>query len=194
MKIQHFFTMALLQLSLIISTTSLQASENVIIVKGGTYSFGDTTQIVDTFPSNVSATFETEGGLTGIEYDHVFEHFSIGGGIEKYSLNYTTSQGGSGTVDVSHLMFNGKYYFLDSAFKPFVGASAGVAITDFTGSVIGNSAGLAVAVSAGFRYQFSVVGLYVEYKNYVLADTEDSFDSEVDVAGDGVFGGISFSF
>ena len=170
------------------------ANEHVIIVKGGDFNLEDRTQTVDIFPSTVNAAFEEKNTLIGVEYDHVFSNnFSIGGGFETYSMDYTTGTG-SGNADVSFLMFNGKYYFSKSSFKPFIGASAGFAITDFSGDIIGNSAGLAIAITAGLRFQFSPVGIYVEYKNYLSANTEDEFDAEVNVAGDGVFAGLSFQF
>ncbi len=172
------------------------AGDHVIIVKGGTFNLEDRSQTVDLFLSGpVDISFEEKNSLFGVEYDHVFNNnFSIGGGLELYSMDYVTDTPGTGSIDVSFIMFNGKYYFTKSSFKPFVGASAGFALTDFGGDIIGNSIGLAIAVTAGFRYQFSPVGIYVEYKNYLTADTADEFEAEVNVAGDGIYAGLSFQF
>ena len=169
------------------------AKGNVIIVKAGTYTIDTTAQRIDSFPT-VNASFDEDGGTYGVEYDHVFGNgISIGGGYQRFNLDYT-SNAGSGDVDASFIMFNGKYYFLNSDFKPFIGASAGFAVTDFNGGITGNTVGFATAVMVGIRYQFSLVGIYAEYKNYLTADTEDSLDAEVDLAGDSVTAGLSFEF
>lgn len=171
------------------------ASDHVVIVKGGDFTLSDRSQVVDVFPSTITATFTEKNSLFGVEYDHVFDNgFSIGGGIEAFNMDYTTNQPGNGEVDVTFFMFNGKYYFSGSNIKPFVGASAGFALTDFTGDVLGNTIGFAAAVSAGIRFQFSLVGIYLEYKNHFSANTEDTLEADVDVAGDGVYAGLSFQF
>lgn len=170
------------------------ANDNVIIAKFGVFNLDDTTQTIDTFPSSITATFEDDSGSFGVEYEHVFNNnVSIGGGFEISNFDYVSNVG-PGDVDIMFLTFNSKYYFTKNKFRPFVGGSVGAALTDFNQSVEGSSSGLALGVMAGFRYQISVVGLYLEYKNYLTADTEDDFDSEVDVAGDSLHVGVSIQF
>ncbi len=170
------------------------AQNNVIIVKGGSFNMDDTSQSIDLFPSTVTANFDDDGGLFSVEYDYMMnKNLSIGGGIELSSIDYTSSAG-SGDMDLAFITFNTKYHFLDGDFKPFIGGAIGAASTDFNGGIIGSSSGLALGFMAGLRYQFSVVGLYLEYKNYFSADTEDSANAEVDVAGDGIFAGIAINF
>jgi len=179
-------------------STSIFAANNVITVKAGTFTIDDTVQSIDGFfGGTATATFEEDDSTFGVEYDRMMNnHVSIGGGFQTYSLNYTASGGASGIgeMEASFITFNSKYHFTEGSFKPFIGGAAGIAFTDFTGPVTGNTVGLALAIMAGFRWQFSTVGLYAEYKTFVSADTEDSGDAEVDVAGDSVTAGLSFAF
>jgi len=194
MKSKELSTLACLLSGALFTSQSATAGDHVIIVKGGSYTLENTNQVISAFPSTVTAVFEEDDDTLAIEYDHVFSNgVSIGGGYQAFSLSYT-SNAGAGDVDASFFMFNSKYHFSNSNFKPFIGASAGVALTDFNGAVIGNTIGFAVAGTAGFRWQFSTVGIYAEYKNYFSADTEDSLDAEVDLAGESITGGISISF
>ena len=180
-----------------LSTTTF-AANNVITVKAGTYTLDDTVQSIDGFfGGTATATFEEDDSTIGVEYDRMMNnHVSIGGGFQTYSINYTATGGatGIGEMEAIFITFNSKYHFTEGSFKPFIGGAAGLALTDFSGPVVGNTAGLALGIMAGFRWQFSTVGLYAEYKSYVSADTEDSGDAEVDIAGDSVTAGLSFAF
>jgi len=187
-------TVILLLCSLGLSTATF-AQNNVITVKAGTYTMDTTVQTITGF-GGATATigFEDDDSTFGVEYDRMMNnHVSIGGGFQTYSINYLES-GSTGEMQASFVTFNSKYHFTEGSFKPFIGGSAGFVVTDFTGPLIGNTAGLALGVMAGFRWQFSLVGLYAEYKTYVSADTEDSGNAEVDVAGDSITAGLSFAF
>ena len=181
-------------LLLLLALSSQATAENVIIVKAGNYTMDDTTQRIDLIPSPVNTTFEDDVGVFGVQYEFVFNNgFSIGGGFEGFTLDYTSGIG-SGQTDVIFVTANPKYYFLDGDFRPFLGGSVGLAATDFTGSIDGTTSGLALGFQAGFRYQFSLVGVYVEYKNYFSAKTEDSENADVDLAGSIISAGLSFAF
>jgi len=193
MNTKQLFTCILLISGTLFFSGIASASDNVIIVKGGTYELDDNTQTVDYFPTT-NAVFEQDGATLSVEYDHVFDNnVSIGGGYQSFNLDYT-SNFGSGDMTASFIMFNSKIYFTDSMIKPFIGASVGLVATDFTGGISGNTIGFTAAGMAGIRMQFSTVGLYLEYKNFFTADTEDSEDAEVDLAGDSITGGLSFQF
>ena len=193
MNLKKITSTAVLLVSSLGVSSHVFADGNVIIVKGGTYTIDDTTQVIDVFPT-INATFEEDSATFGVEYDHVFSSgVSIGGGYQSFNLDYT-SNAGPGDVDASFVTFNSKYHFTDGSFKPFIGASAGFALTDFNGGISGNTIGFAGAIMAGFRYQFGLVGIYAEYKNFLTADTEDADDAEVDLAGDSVTAGLSFEF
>lgn len=189
--LHHTFGLA----ALLALSSQVIANDNVITVKGGTFSLESTNQTIDVFPSTINATFEDDTSTFGIEYDHVFESgASIGGGFQAFSADYTSTTG-DGSVDASFFTFNGKYYFNnDGDFKPFIGGTAGIGLTDFSGAVSGNSIGFALGAMVGFRYQFSLVGIYAEYKNYLSANTEDDLDAEVDIAGESLTAGLSFQF
>jgi len=196
MNIKSITQLSILLLASIGLSSQAFAKGNVIIVKAGTYTIETQTQRVDAFPT-ITATFEEDGGTAGVEFDHLFKSgVSIGGGYQTFNLDYTYTGagGGSGDVDASFFLFNSKYHFAKGSFKPFIGASVGFALTDFSGGVTGNTIGIAAGVMAGIRWQFSTVGIYAEYKNMLAADTEDSLDAEVDLAGDSVTAGLSFAF
>lgn len=193
MKNKTLSTLALLLLGASLTSNSASAGEHVIIVKAGTYTIDDRTQVIDVGPL-VSTVFDEDAGTFGVEYDHVFDSgLSIGGGYQSYNMDYTSSAG-PGDYYADFLTFNAKAYFTDSSFKPYIGGSFGLVGTDFDGAITGNSVGIAIGAMAGFRWQFSVVGLYAEYKNFFSADTEDSDNAEVDLAGESITGGISISF
>lgn len=194
MKTKKLSTLACLLLGASFFSHTAFAGDNVIIVKGGTYTLDDTNQVIDLNGGPVTTTFEEDTGTFAVEYDHVFDSgVSIGGGYQAFNMDYSTA-GGNGDFSADFIMFNSKFYLTQSSFKPFIGASAGLVVTDFSGQITGNTVGFTAAVMAGFRWQFSTVGLYAEYKNFLTADTEDSDNAEVDLAGDSITGGISFSF
>ncbi len=174
------------------------AQNNVITVKAGSYAMSDTSQsITGFFGGTVATTFEDDSSTFGVEYDRMMNnHVSIGGGFQSYTIDYTASGAVSGTGEMEAIFvtFNSKYHFTEGNFKPFIGGAAGIAVTDFSGPLIGNTAGLALGIMAGFRWQFSTVGLYAEYKAYVAAETEDDGNAEVDLAGDSITAGLSFAF
>jgi len=193
MGIKSLVANTTLLFSLLGISASVLADNNVITVKAGTYTIDDTFQLINGLGFS-SVTFEEDGSTIGIEYDRMLtEHVSIGGGYQTYSLAYTSGIG-PGEVDVSFGTFNAKYHFTTGNFKPFIGGSAGIVLTDFTGNITGNSVGLALGIMAGFRWQFSAVGLYAEYKVFVSANSEDSAGAEVDLAGDSVTAGLSIAF
>ncbi len=195
MNTKSFFNTVTLLVSTLGVSTSAFAQNNVITVKAGTYSMDDTVQTITGFGgATATINFEKDDSTFGVEYDRMMNnHVSIGGGFQSYSINYTES-GSRGEMETTFVTFNSKYHFTEGSFKPFIGGAAGFVVTDFTGPLIGNTAGLALGIMAGFRWQFSLVGLYAEYKTYVSADTEDSGNAEVDVAGDSVTAGLSFAF
>jgi hypothetical protein len=164
-----------------------------VIVKGGTYKIGDRNQLIDdgTF---IATTFEEDTSIFAVEFDHVFNNgFSIGGGYQGFDMNYN-SAAGPGEVQADFALFNGKLYFTESRFKPFIGFSAGLIWANFDGNITGNSLGVAIAGMAGFRWQLGAAGLYVEYKNFISAETADGDSDEIDLAGETLTGGISISF
>ena len=206
MKTNKLLTLALLITGASFASHTTLANENVIIIKGGTYELDDTRQIIigeNNFGGStpVDTTFEEDTSTFGIEYDHVFDSgFSIGGGYQTFSMDLvTTSPVGSGDITADFVLFNGKYHFTDISFKPYVGVSAGFVVTDISASgasyiLDGNTVGFAFGAMAGFRWQFSNVGLYAEYKNFLSANTEDSEDAEIDLAGSSITGGISIAW
>ena len=193
MNIKSITKLTILLLAIFGVTSQAFAKGNVIIVKAGTYTLETQAQRIDAGPT-VNAVFDEDGDTYGVEFDHLFKSgVSVGGGYQTFNLNYTSNVG-AGDVDASFFLFNSKYHFAKGSFKPFIGASVGFALSDFSGGVTGNTVGLAAGVMAGIRWQFSTVGIYAEYKKLLAADTEDSLDAEVDLAGDSVTAGLSFAF
>ena len=180
------------------TTVLADDKNNIITVKGGTFSMSESVQSIF-FNANTSTTFEEDPSTFGVEYDRMMnDNVSIGGGAQIFNTAYTTFSGLTGEMDATFVTFNSKYHFTTGKFKPFVGGAAGFVITDFTSNsafgLSGNTVGLTLGLMAGFRWQFSTFGLYAEYKNFITADTEDSADAEVDLAGESITGGISIAF
>lgn len=193
MEIKKLSTLALLLLGISFTSHSAIAGENVVIIKGGSYKIGDRNQLIDdgTF---IATTFEQSTSIFGVEFDHVFDSgFSLGGGYQGFKMDYD-SAAGSGDFTADFALFNGKLYFNQTSFKPFIGFSAGLIWADFNGGITGSSLGVGIAGMAGFRWQLGAAGLYVEYKNFFKAQTADGDSDEVDVAGDSLFAGIAISF
>ncbi|VAW92330.1 hypothetical protein MNBD_GAMMA21-1226 [hydrothermal vent metagenome] len=184
-----------------LSTTVIADADgaNIITVKGGTFSMSEPVQSIF-FDTSSTTTFEEDPSTFGVEYDRMMnDNVSIGGGAQIFNTAYRTFSGSTGEMDATFITFNSKYHFTTGNFKPFIGGTAGFVVTDFTSDsafngLSGNTAGLTLGLMAGFRWQFSTVGIYAEYKNYLTANTEDSADAEVDLAGDSITGGVSIAF
>ena len=193
MESGKLYTWIFLLAGMLFAPLTILASENVVIVKGGTYKIDDRNQLIDdgTF---IATTFEKNTSIIAVEFDHVFDNgFSLGGGYQGFDMDYNSAVG-AGDFHADFALFNGKIYFTKNRFKPFIGFSAGLIWADFNGNITGGSLGVAIAGMAGFRWQYGAAGLYVEYKNFISADTADGDSDEVDLTGETITGGISISF
>jgi opacity protein-like surface antigen len=174
--------------------SSAVAAETAVIIKTGQFTLSKDSQVILNEPLQFD---DSSTGVFGAELEwRMKDGISLGGEVTLYQNDWvsTLSPLNSGAVDTVIVMFNAKKYFAVSEIvHPYVGAGVGVAVTDFSGAITGNSSGLAIQAVGGIEFRWDKFGLYTELKA-LSADTEDDLNEEVDVSGTGVFVGLSIFF
>jgi hypothetical protein len=175
--------------------SSAVAAETAVIIKTGQFTLSKDSQEIF---MNIPRQFDDRSSsVIGGELEwRMKDGISLGGEVTLYQNDWVTPSNplSSGQVDTVIVMFNAKKYFAVSEIvHPYVGAGVGVAVTDFSGAITGNSSGLAIQAVGGIEFRWDKFGLYTELKA-LSADTEDDLNEEVDVSGTGVFVGLSIFF
>jgi len=164
-----------------------------LMLKGGTLSIAEDRQTI----LSVDRSFDDSAGLFAAEVYYQFSSgLTVGGELLSYTAKFTTvGLSDTHNVDVTVILANVKKYFRHySSLQPYIGAGAGLAVTDISGpSIGGNTAGVAYQLLTGIEYRGANVGVFGEFK-YLGADTEDDNGESVDVSGTGVLAGVSFHF
>ena len=185
-------TMPALVVGLLLSSAA--SAETALILKTGQFTLSEDSQEILNVPRQFD---DSSSGVFGAELEWRMESgISLGGELTLYQNDWVTPSNplSSGEVDTVIVMFNAKKYFaVSDIVHPYVGAGAGVAVTDFSGAITGNSSGLAIQAVGGIEFRWGKVGLYTELKA-LSADTEDEGNEEVDVSGNGAFVGLSIFF
>ena len=178
----------------LLSSTAAAEGTTALILKTGQFTLSEDSQVVlfDRLEFD-----DKSSGVFGAELEwRMPDGLSLGGELTFYRNDWASAffLFDSGQVDTTILMFNVKKYFTASkVIHPYIGAGAGVAVTDFSGTITGNSSGLALQAIGGIEFRWDKVGLYTEFKA-LSADTEDDLDHQVDVSGTGIFAGLSIYF
>ncbi len=169
------------------------ATNGAIMFKAGSLKLAEATQTIlgatRVFGASASSVFGVEGEW------FLRPDISLGLELVRYSSKFDNVGGGApGEIDTSIILVNSKRYFLpDSAWQPFVGAGIGAAGNSFSGSITGNTGGLALQLTGGLQWRAGQFALRGEYK-YLRAKTEDDSGQKVDVSGSGIFLNAGFYF
>jgi outer membrane protein W len=140
----------------------------------------------------------------GVEWEFMFGN-NLAGSIELYKYEHDWASilpafGNTGTVSTDALLWNFKYYFGDSKFRPFIGAGLGFKkiTAPFGITAEATSAELVFQGLVGIKYQLGEnLGIFAELKGTFGTDDATSSGvttSFVDTDGQGVFLGISVGF
>ena len=182
-------------------SASVQAQDSRfnLLLKSGTYTMSDTNQ--DHF--GVPVFFdEDSSGIFGVD----FMFLNLAGmkmGVEIYQFeNDFFESGGFGTASTMMTFFNVRKYFLDGMIQPYVGAGAGFGFSNFDSSgfrLSGSAFGINAQFLLGLELQFvDNFGIFLEYKNVILADYEgETIFGDVedfDFSGSGISAGVAFHF
>jgi len=158
-----------------------------LILKGGSFSLGSTSQDIDatdavtggtiTFTTRLSQT----ASVYGLEGEWVDESgWAFGGEVLVHNHDYTTVPVGvlgQGEMQVVTAVFTTKKYFRPGALvQPFLGAGLGLASVNMSGQLEGSGAGFAAQAVGGLAFRWTHVGLYTEAR-YRLAATADVYAS-----------------
>lgn len=131
---------------------------------------------------------------------HVWYNLSGGIDLYQYKHDYVSLLGNTGEVTTTALLWNFKYYFGDSKFRPFIGAGAGFKkiVAPFGVTTEATSAEIVLQALAGLKYQFGEnLGIFVELKGTFGTDdasTSGLSTAFVDTDGQGAFLGVSVGF
>jgi len=180
---------------LLIQAVSFADGKHTITPKFGQYSLDSTTQII----ASSTSIFEESSGSAGVEYQYrITENMTIGGSIDSFSHNYTRL-GINGTMDTAFVLFNFKYIFsVSDWFNPYIGASAGVAAIDMSGSVSGTAADTAAGISLGIAFPINdTIGLGIEYRKFsatVTGDVSGGGTTDIDASGSVFTANLNITF
>jgi len=167
-----------------------------LMIKPGSFKINTESQMI-TLSSPFALQFDSSSSsVFGLEGEwFVRPDISVGGEIVKYSNAYTDSTTpGVGSTDTTAFLVNAKRYFLPgSSWQPYVGAGLGSAVVDFSGTITGNTSGIALQATGGVQWRRDQFALRGEFK-YLKADTETDAGVKVDMSGTGIFLGIGIYF
>lgn len=169
------------------------STRGAFMFKLGSFSLGEKTQ---TILGNTQQFNSSASSVLALEGEWFFQpDMSLGGEFFKYSNNFTTGGSSvSGQADTTVFLANIKRYFvLADGLKPYVGAGAGFASTDFSGAITGSTSGPALQIAGGLQWRRGPFALRGEYK-YLRAKTKDDNGQHVDMSGGGLFLGAGFYF
>jgi opacity protein-like surface antigen len=165
-----------------------------LMFKTGTLTLSEDTQTIlgtdRRFDDSASSLFAAE------LYYQFDSGVTVGAELLSYTADFTTvGMTDTHNVDVTIIFANARRYFRNySSFQPYIGAGAGLAVTDISGPTLGgNTAGVAYQLLTGVEYRGADVGVFGEIK-YVGAETEDDNGETIDVSGTGIFAGVAFHF
>ena len=117
--------------------------------------------------ADININKQSNDGL-GIEYEwEINNGFMLSGEYLNFENRYTASNdpGNSGTIKTSRMNASIKKYFnRQGSFRPFIGIGLGQAKVEFTGPLAGELSGYFSVARAGFLYQFSRLGVLLEYQ------------------------------
>lgn len=167
-------------------------AENVVLIKGGAYRLLETEQPL----VQLNVDYEERAARpAGLEYQWRFRNnLAVGGDLLTFKNDFKILKAG-GHARTVFLSANIKKYFAPTAgFKPFIGAGLGEVYVNVDSPLVtGTTGGIGAQAVLGMELQYRHVGFQAEYK-YVYADTEDDNGEEIDVSGQGLFGGLSIHF
>jgi hypothetical protein len=169
------------------------ATNGAITFKLGSLKVAEATQTIVSVPRVFD---DSASSVLGVEGEWFLRpDISLGLELVRYSSKFTNVGGGApGEIGTTAVLVNAKRYFLpDSSWQPFVGAGLGAAANSFSGSVTGNTGGLALQLIGGVQWRIGQFALRGEYK-YLRAKTEDDSGQQVDVSGSGPFLSVGFYF
>lgn len=172
---------------------ALKPGGMILLLKTGTLSLSKPTQNIVSADRNFD---KSASGIYAIEFDYQFhDGLTVGGELLGYKTSYTTvGSAGTGDISVHALMANIKQsYRTEYQVQPYLGIGIGAALTDVSGAISGNTAGLAYQVLAGLEYRTASVGMFAEAK-YVGANTKSSNSQSIDASASGIFAGVAFHF
>lgn len=166
-----------------------------VALKLGSFKLAEESQ---TILSNTSRRFDSSASSVFALEGEWFMRPDTSFGLElvSYSNDYATpsNPAGTGSTDTTVVLFNAKRYFLPgSAWQPYLGVGVGAATIDFSGTITGNTGGVALHAVGGAQWRRDRLAVRAEYK-YLNADTEDDNNQKVDGSGSGLFLGVGFYF
>ncbi len=169
------------------------ATNGAIMLKFGSLKLAEPTQTILGATRVFAASASSPSGVEGEWF--LRPDISLGLELVRYSSKFDNVGGGApGEIATSTVLFNAKRYFLpDSSWQPFVGAGIGVVANSFSGSITGNTGGLALQLTGGLQWRSGQFALRGEYK-YLRSKTEDDAGQKIDVSGSGVFLNAGFYF
>jgi len=169
-------------------------SKHSIAFGSGSYALSDTKQTQ--LGMNITIE-EGSSSVYQIEYRYLMKkYFSIGAEFVGFENNYSrNSNGNTGTITSAMLLFNARFHLNTSHwFKPYLGAQVGIAVLEFDGAIVGNSAGAVVSIVAGMEFPVSRrIGFHIEYKD-ITTKPEDSSGELTNISGKGIFAGLNIYF
>ena len=163
-------------------------NKNIFSFKTGSFSIDNKSQTIGTSPF----VFDTDStGIFAFEYERLLKNnISVGAGFITYANDIVSGSSTSSSATSIHVMAIGKKYFaMTNNILPYLGVGFGTG----TSTIDGIGFGPALQGMVGIKFRAKNVSLLIEYRA-VSATVEDIDDEKLDVSGDGVFGGVSFSF
>lgn len=197
MSPKHYFVIIVFSINLLnvnLAVADNKHSKHSIAFGPGSYSLSDTKQT----QLGLAITIEEDSfSVYQIEYRYLMKkYFSIGSEFIGFENTYSRdSNGNTGTITSGMLLFNAKFHLNTSHwFKPYLGAQVGIAVLEFDGPIVGNSAGVVISIVAGMEFPVSRhIGFHLEYKD-IATKPEDSSGELTDISGNGIFGGLNIYF
>ena len=180
---------------LLVQALSYAESKHSITPKFGEYNLESTTQTI----AGSTSTFEKSSSSVGVEYKYkITDNMTIGGSGDYFKHNYNRATI-DGTMGTTLVMFNLKYKIpVADWFNPYIGASAGIAAVNMSGSIIGTAIDAATGISIGMAFPINdTFAIGVEYRKInseITGELTNGNTAVIDASGDVLTANLTITF